>query len=274
MTVLGKVGRDGRHGVDGDQRRGAAAVAPGELHAREHERGAAVGGGADLEQAQRVGHHGRGQHLVDGDLLAVAGVRVGQAVAGVLHLDLREVLLGGAEAVHAPAGVEREVGRVGGAHADGSAASPGRPCARRRPGRRSPWAWCPRRRPARRRTGRPGSAPGRWRWPPHPRRRRRRRWTRGPRSSRAPGRTWRPRRSPGSRCGWCRPPRRTACRASPSPASARASRAAASPYSTKGRPHLPHSCMPAPSTATLLSSGIAQSSPPPAAATGRHFQTR
>ncbi len=60
----------------------------------------------------------------------------------------------------------------------------------------------------------------------------------------------------------------------PSPASARASRAAASPYSTKGRPHLPHSCMPAPSTATLLSSGIAQSSPPSVAATGRHFHTR
>src|SRR5271154_6721200 len=39
------------------------------------------------------------------------------------------------------------------------------------------------------------------------------------------------------------------------PASARASRAAASPYSTKLRPHLPQGCMPAPSTATLLSSG-------------------
>src|SRR5664280_947117 len=39
-------------------------------------------------------------------------------------------------------------------------------------------------------------------------------------------------------------------------ASARASPAAASPYSTKLRPHLPHGCMPAPRTATLLSSGI------------------
>src|SRR5271154_5080230 len=39
------------------------------------------------------------------------------------------------------------------------------------------------------------------------------------------------------------------------PASARASRAAASPYSTKLRPHLPQGCMPTPSTATLRSSG-------------------
>src|SRR5580658_937480 len=38
----------------------------------------------------------------------------------------------------------------------------------------------------------------------------------------------------------------------PNPASASASRAAARPYSTKGRPHLPHSCMPAPRTATFL----------------------
>src|SRR3984957_11145991 len=39
------------------------------------------------------------------------------------------------------------------------------------------------------------------------------------------------------------------------PASASASRAAASPYSTKLRPHLPQGCMPTPSTATLRSSG-------------------
>src|SRR5450631_1878087 len=44
------------------------------------------------------------------------------------------------------------------------------------------------------------------------------------------------------------------------PASARASPAAASPYSTKLRPHLPQGCMPAPSTAMRLSSGI---DPPP-----------
>src|SRR5579872_297562 len=35
-----------------------------------------------------------------------------------------------------------------------------------------------------------------------------------------------------------------------SPASASAPRAAAIPYSTKLRPHLPHGCMPTPSTAT------------------------
>src|SRR5579875_1505723 len=44
-----------------------------------------------------------------------------------------------------------------------------------------------------------------------------------------------------------------------SPASARAARAAASPYSTKLRPHLPHGCMPTPRTATLRSSGTGSS---------------
>src|SRR6202051_1273667 len=38
-------------------------------------------------------------------------------------------------------------------------------------------------------------------------------------------------------------------------ASRMASRAAASPYSTKLRPHLPQGCMPTPRTATLRSSG-------------------
>src|SRR5271166_6154078 len=38
-------------------------------------------------------------------------------------------------------------------------------------------------------------------------------------------------------------------------ASRRASPAAASPYSTKLRPHFPHGCIPAPTTATRLSSG-------------------
>src|SRR5207245_8663981 len=38
-----------------------------------------------------------------------------------------------------------------------------------------------------------------------------------------------------------------------SPASASASRAAATPYSTKLRPHLPHGCMPTPRTATSCS---------------------
>src|SRR5437016_12599131 len=37
------------------------------------------------------------------------------------------------------------------------------------------------------------------------------------------------------------------------PASASASRAAATPYSTKLRPHLPHGCMPTPRTAMSLS---------------------
>src|SRR5580704_14265243 len=43
-------------------------------------------------------------------------------------------------------------------------------------------------------------------------------------------------------------------------ASCKASTAAARPYSTKLRPHLPHGCIPAPNTATRLGSGIG---PPP-----------
>src|SRR5579884_2093043 len=42
-----------------------------------------------------------------------------------------------------------------------------------------------------------------------------------------------------------------------SPASWRASPAAATPYSTKLRPHFPQGCMPAPRTATRLPSAIA-----------------
>ena len=67
-------------------------------------------------QAQRVGHHGRGQHLLGAHLLAVAGVGVGRPGPGVLHLDRGEVVLGGAEELHAPAGVEGEVRGVGGTH--------------------------------------------------------------------------------------------------------------------------------------------------------------
>ena len=92
------------------------AVAAGEVHARQHDGGAAVGGGADLHQAQGVGDHRRRQHLVGAHLLAVPGVRVGRPGAGVLHLHRREVVLGGAEELHAPAGVEGEVGGVGGTH--------------------------------------------------------------------------------------------------------------------------------------------------------------
>src|SRR5579863_8891864 len=40
-----------------------------------------------------------------------------------------------------------------------------------------------------------------------------------------------------------------------SPASSRAWRAAASPYSTKLRPHLPQGCMPTPRTATCSGTG-------------------
>jgi hypothetical protein len=90
-------------------------VAAGPVHGREHHRGRPVRGGADLQQAQGVGHHGAGQHLLGGDLLAVPGVGVVQAVTGVLHLHLGEVGVGGPVEVDAAPGVEREVGGVGGA---------------------------------------------------------------------------------------------------------------------------------------------------------------
>ena len=89
-------------------------MAAGELHAREHEGGAAVGGGADLEQAQRIGHHRRCEHLFDGHLLAVPGIGVGHPGPGVLDLHRREVVLGGPEQLHAPTCVQREVRGVGG----------------------------------------------------------------------------------------------------------------------------------------------------------------
>src|SRR5690606_1403820 len=77
-----RVGEGGGHGRDGPEAHAPQAPPAGELGRGEHDRRAAVGGGADVEQVQRVGHDRRGQHLLDGDLLAVAGVGVGQAVAG------------------------------------------------------------------------------------------------------------------------------------------------------------------------------------------------
>ncbi len=65
---------------------------PGLLRRDQHDGGAAVGGGADVEQVQRIGDDRRVEHLLDRHLLAVPGPRVGQAVAGVLDLDGGEVL--------------------------------------------------------------------------------------------------------------------------------------------------------------------------------------
>src|SRR6516162_6281146 len=42
----------------------------------------------------------------------------------------------------------------------------------------------------------------------------------------------------------------------PSPASSSAASAATTPYSTKLRPHLPHGCIPTPSTATSLMTAL------------------
>ena len=91
-------------------------MALGELHRAEHQGGTAIGRGADLEEPQRVGHHRRGQHLLCCHLFAIAGVGVLQAMASVLHLDGSEVLFGGTEKLHAPTGVQGEVGRIGRTH--------------------------------------------------------------------------------------------------------------------------------------------------------------
>ena len=101
-------GRDRR-----DAHRVSAADAPRIVHARNHQCRTAVGGRADLQQAQGMRDHRRGVHVVHRELLAVACVRVGEAVLAVLDLHQAEVVLGVAVEVHAPARVEREVGRVG-----------------------------------------------------------------------------------------------------------------------------------------------------------------
>src|SRR5204863_7783943 len=88
------------------------AVMPRVLHARYDERGGTVAGRADVEEAQRVGDDRRGEHVVDGDLFPVPRVRIVQAMAGVLHLDAREVLAGRAEQFDAAARVETEVRRI------------------------------------------------------------------------------------------------------------------------------------------------------------------
>ena len=215
---------------------------------------------------------GEAEHLLDGDLLAVPGVGVGQAVAGVLHLDLGEVLVGGAVEVHAPAGVEREVGRVGGAEQAeaqpvgvvGAVAAVG--------GEEALRAWCRRRPRGRRRTARPGSGRGRPRGRWRPRRRRRScDATRRAGPAQRLGERGARRRSRGSRCGWCRRRRRTGRRSTRGRRRRARRCAAATPYSTKLRPHLPHGCMPTPSTAT---SSIARADlTTSASATGFHFQT-
>ena len=57
---------------------------------------------------------GLAQHVLDRGLLAVPGIRVAEAVLGVLHLHRGEVLDGGAVEVHPAAGQQREVDGVGG----------------------------------------------------------------------------------------------------------------------------------------------------------------
>ena len=192
-------GGHGGDGIDADQRGAglAEATLAGVLHAREHEGGGTVGGGANVQQPQRIADHRRREHVLDRDLGAVAGIGVLHAVQRVLHLDLREVHLRWRR--RAPSGGARRARSTPGSRRRraGSAASPGRPCAHRRRARRSPWAWCRHRRRGRHHTARRGSAPARSRWQLPHWRRRRTNSTRSPRSSPAPARRSCPRRSPG-----------------------------------------------------------------------------
>ena len=103
--------RDGRDRADAH--RVGDAVAPRVVEAADDERGRAVARRADVEQAERIGDERRGEHVVDRHFLAVARVRVLEAVPRVLHLHPREVLARRAEQLHAPAGVQPEVRGVG-----------------------------------------------------------------------------------------------------------------------------------------------------------------
>ena len=86
----------------------------GEALAGHDQCGRAVGGGADVQQPQRVGDDGAGQDVLDGGFLAVAGVGVVEAVARVFDLDLGKIVQRGAVEVHAPACEQGEVDGVGG----------------------------------------------------------------------------------------------------------------------------------------------------------------
>ena len=83
------------------------------VDAAHDDRSRAVRGRADVEQAERVRHQRRVEHVVDRHFLAVARIRVLEAVLGVLHLYPGEVLARRAEQLHAATGVQTEVRRVG-----------------------------------------------------------------------------------------------------------------------------------------------------------------
>ena len=93
----------------------AGAVLLRELEGRDHHGRAAVAGGADLEEPQRVGHHRRAEHLLFGEDLLVAGVGIRDAVPAVLRLHVGEVLFRRPVEIHPAPRVEAEVGGVRGA---------------------------------------------------------------------------------------------------------------------------------------------------------------
>ena len=179
-------------------------------------------------------------------LLAVPGVRIVQAVLGVLDLHRSEVLERGAVEVHPPPRQQREVHRV--RRADQVEALPVRVVL--------PFAADRGEEALRRGVGtddqrdvaeagedlRPGALQ-------RLRSAGARRVARADRNA-VPAQLLGERRAGDeardSRCGWCRRRRPAGSGASPGPASASAARAATTPYSVKSLPHLPHGCMPAP----------------------------
>ena len=61
---------------------------------------AAIGDHAAVQQVQRCRDHRRGQHVLDGDGVAIEGQRVQRRVAARGHRDLGELLGGRAVLVH------------------------------------------------------------------------------------------------------------------------------------------------------------------------------
>ena len=91
------------------------AVGLGVLHRADHEGGAAVGGRTNVEQPERIRDDRRVHHILDVVLLGEARQLVVDGVTRVLDLHPGEILLSGAEQIHAATGIEAEVHRVGGA---------------------------------------------------------------------------------------------------------------------------------------------------------------
>ncbi len=215
-------------------------------------------------QPQRVGDHRRGGDVVRAELLAVAGVGVGQAVAGVLDLARGEVLRRRAVQLDASAGVEGEVGGVGHPtrrkrNQSGSVPLP--PAL----GARNPFGAGV----GADDEGDVGQAPARMRMRADAYALRPRgaggvaAWRCARRSSPAPGRRSSRPRTRGSHYGRCPPPTTSWTSVHSMPASARGLGSRRDAVLDEGRPTSPQGCMPASTTATSLPITHLRPSTPP-----------